>query len=84
MLTVALGEFTISRTQVQRGITGLKKARPVCPTTSTNDENIKAVKKLMLDSLRLTIKEVADDVSISFGSWQAIFTDALRMKRAAE
>ena len=30
-----------------------------------------------------TIREVADDVGISFGSCQAIFTDVLEMKRAA-
>ena len=32
---------------------------------------------------RITIKEVADDVGISFDSCQAIFTQFLGMKRAA-
>ena len=32
------------------------------PTTSTTDENIKAVKKMILDKRRITITEVADDV----------------------
>ena len=39
--------------------------------------------KMILDNLRITIREVADDVGISFGSCQSIFTDVLGMKRAA-
>ena len=35
------------------------------------------------DNRRITIREVADDVRISFGSCQAFFTDVLGMKRAA-
>ena len=58
-------------------------ARPGRPSTSTTDENIEAVKKMILDNRRITIREVADDVGISFGSCQAIFTGVLCMKRAA-
>ena len=46
------------------------------------DENIKAVKKMILDNRRITIRDVAEDVGISFGSCQAIFTNGLGMKRA--
>ena len=49
----------------------------------STDENIEAVKKMMLDNRRNTIREVADDIGISFGSCQAIFTDALSLKREA-
>ena len=56
---------------------------PDRPSTSTIDENIEAVKKTILDNLRITIRELADDVSILFGSRQAIFTDFLGMKRTA-
>ena len=74
------------------GIIGLRKgeedvndaARPGRPSTSTTDENIKAVKKMILDNRRIIIREVADDVVISFGSCQAICMDDLGMKRAAE
>ena len=38
---------------------------------------------MILDNSRITIREVADDVGILFGSGQAIFTDVLGMKRAA-
>ena len=82
---------TISRTQVQllynRFKAGLKDvndgARPSRPSTSTTDEIIEAVQTMILNTSRITIREVADDVGISFGSLQAIFTDVLGTKRAA-
>ena len=39
------------------------------------------MKKIILDNRR--IREVADDISISFGSCQASFTAVLGLKRAA-
>ena len=91
MLTLALDESTMSRTQVQLWYNRFKEgredinddARPGLPSTSTTDENIEAVKKMILDNHRITIREVADDVGILFGSCQAIFTDVLGMQRAA-
>ena len=46
-------------------------------------EAVEAVKKMILDNRRFTIKKAADDVLISFGSHQAIFADVLSIKRAA-
>ena len=89
--TVASGESTTSRTQVQLWYNRFKEgrtdinddARPSRLSTSTTDENIEAVKKIILDNRRINIREVADVVGISFGSCQAIFMDILGMKRAA-
>ena len=39
---------------------------------------------MILNNRRITIRRVADDVCISFGSWQAIFMIVLGMKRAVE
>ena len=39
---------------------------------------------MILDNRRITIREVANDVDISFGLCQSIFTDVLDVKRAAE
>ena len=39
------------------------------------------MKKMILNDRRITIREVADDVGISFDLCQAIFTDILGMKR---
>ena len=91
LLTVAFGECTMSRTQVQLWYNRFKEGRedvndvdrPGCHSTSTTDENIEAIKKMILDNRRITFTEAADDVRISFGSCQAIFTDVLGMKRAA-
>ena len=38
---------------------------------------------MILHNRRIIIKEVADDIGISFGSCQAIITDVLGMKHAA-
>ena len=57
--------------------------RPGRPSMSTTDENIVAVKKMIFHNRRITIREVADDIGISFGLCQAIFTDVLGMKREA-
>ena len=84
------GGSYISRTQVKLWYNRFKEsredvngiARPGRPSTSTIDENIEAMKKMILDNRRITIREIADDVDISFGSCQAIFRDVLGMKRA--
>ena len=60
-----------------------ENARSGRPSTSITDKNIEAVKKMILDNRRITIREVADGVSISFGSCQVICNDVLGMKRAA-
>ena len=41
------------------------------------------MKIIILDNYRITIRKLADDVGISFGLCQAIFTNVLGMKRAA-
>ena len=38
---------------------------------------------MILSNRRITIREVVDDVGVSFGLCQAIFTHVLGMKRAA-
>ena len=67
----------MSRTQVQLWYNRFNKrreninhnARPSRPSTLTTDDNIEALKKLILYN-----SEVADDVDISFGLCQAILT----------
>ena len=54
-----------------------------CPSTSTTDKNIEAVKKIILDNRGIIIREVADDVGTSSGLCHAIFADVLGMKLAA-
>ena len=90
-MNVTFGEPTVSRIQVQFWYNWIKEGRedvnddtrPGRPSTSTTNKNINEVKKMFFDNGRITIREVADDVSISLGLCQAIFTDILGMKRTA-
>ena len=52
-------------------------------STNTFKGNSGALCLCFLDNSRITIIEVAFDVGISLGSYQAICTDVLGMKRAA-
>ena len=69
MLTMALDKSPVSRTQVQLWYNRFKEgredvnddARPGWPSRLTTDENIEAVKKIILDNHRITIREVDDD-----------------------
>ena len=84
-------ESTMSRTQVKFWCNPFKESREDVnddaslglPSTSTTDENIDTVTKKCSNNLRIPIREVADDVSRSFGVCQIIFTYVLSIKRAA-
>ena len=90
ILTLAFGESTMIRTQVQLWYNQFKEGRkdvndgahPGRPITSTTDENIEAMKKMILYNRRMTTRETAYNVDISFGSSQTIFTGVLGMKHA--
>ena len=72
---MAFSESTMSRKWVQLWCNRFKKGRedanddgrPGRLSTSKTDENIEAVKKLILDNRRITNREFADYVGISFG-----------------
>jgi len=53
------------------------------PSPSTDDVHIDAVRDLILKNRRLTIREIAEDVGISYGSCQAILTEKLNMYHIA-
>ena len=54
------------------------------PSTSTTDENIDEVQKIVLVNRRSTVREVAEDLNISIGSCHSIFANDLGMTRVAE
>ena len=88
---VGFDRLSMSRTQVQLCYNRFKEsredvnddARPDRLSTSTTDENIEAVKKMIFYNGRITIREVANDVGISFGSCQVVFRDVLGIKSTA-
>ncbi|UYV74080.1 hypothetical protein LAZ67_11002046 [Cordylochernes scorpioides] len=53
------------------------------PNTSTTDEKINEVEKMILANRRITVKEVAEDLNISIGSCHSIFINDLGMRRVA-
>ena len=57
--------------------------KPGRPSTSTDDTHVERVKSLVRANRRMTIRELADEVNISFGSRKAILTDILGMSRVA-
>ena len=91
MLTKAYGESAMSKTRVyecykrfQDGREDVEDdKRPGRPSTSKTDENVEKVKEMVMNDRRITIREVADDVSISIGSYHEIFSNVLGMKRVA-
>lgn len=91
MLNIAFGESALSKPTVYEWYKRFENGRESAesdercgrPSTSTNDENVEKVKKMVMDNRRITIREVSEDVGISFGSCQSIFSDVLGMKRVA-
>ncbi|UYV78760.1 hypothetical protein LAZ67_16002673 [Cordylochernes scorpioides] len=53
------------------------------PSTSTTDEKINEVEKMILANRRITVREVAEDLNISIGSCHSIFINDLGMRRVA-
>lgn len=91
MLAVAYGEATLDRSNVYRWYKMFSEGREDVndeeragrPSTSTTDENIDEVKKIVLADRRITVREVAEDLDISIGSCHSIITNDLGMRRVA-
>ena len=52
-------------------------------STSTTDENIDKVKKIVLVNRRITFREVAEDLNIPIGSCHSVFTNDFGMTQVA-
>jgi len=57
--------------------------RPGRPSTLTNDDHVETVRAVIRGNRRLTVQEVADEMSISIGSCHQIFTEKLQMRRVS-
>ena len=83
MLTKAYGESAMSKTRVyewykrfQNGREDVEDdERPGRSSTSTTDENVEKVKEMVMNDRQITIREVADVVGISNGSYHEIFSN---------
>ncbi|UYV62694.1 hypothetical protein LAZ67_2001595 [Cordylochernes scorpioides] len=91
MLTVAYGEATLDRSNVYRWYKMFSEGREDVndeeragrPSTSTTDEKINEVEKMILANRRITVREVAEDLNIPIGSCHSIFINDLGMRRVA-
>lgn len=91
MLTVAYGEATLNQSNVYRWYKMYSEGREDVndeeragrSSTSTTDEKIDEVKKIILANRRIIVREVAEDLNISTGSCHSIFTNDLGMRRVA-
>ncbi|UYV81684.1 hypothetical protein LAZ67_20001963 [Cordylochernes scorpioides] len=91
MLTVAYGEATLDRSNVYRWYKMFSEGREDVndeeragrPSTSTTDEKINEVEKMILTNRRITVREVAEGLNISIGSCHSIFINDFGMRRVA-
>lgn len=91
MLTVAYGEATLDRSNVYRWYKMFSEDREDVndeeragrPSTSTTDEKINEVEKMVLANRRITVREVAEDLNIPNGSCHSIFINDLGMRGVA-
>ncbi|UYV68414.1 hypothetical protein LAZ67_5004261 [Cordylochernes scorpioides] len=91
MLTVAYGEATLDQSNVYRWYKMFSEGREDVndeeragrPSTSTTDEKINEVEKMILANRLITIREVAEDLNISIGSCHSIFINDLGIRRVA-
>ena len=88
MLQAAFGESCLSRSKTFKWYSCLKSGRrsfeddprPGRPSTSHTEETVARVRDIIHADRRLTIREVAEEVRIAFGTCQKILTEDLRIR----
>ena len=91
MLQTAFEDECLSRSKCHEWFKRFKEGRTSTaddprsgrPTVSTDDDHVAQVNDLVRSNRRLTIREMAEECNISFGSCQEILTEKLHMRRVA-
>lgn len=91
MLQKAFGESALSKTRAYEWYKEFKSGREVVedlprsgrPSTSNTDENVAIVKKTVLGNRHVSLREMANELNISYGTVQHIVVDVLGMRRVA-
>jgi histone-lysine N-methyltransferase SETMAR len=91
MLITAFNDDCLSQAVVYQWVKRFKEGReslkdnprPGRPSTAHNEQKVAQVREKIRADHRLTIREIAEEVNISFGSCQAILTEDLAMRHIA-
>lgn len=89
MLQHAFGDTALSEKNVYKWYKQFQEGRESVeledharrPKTSTDESHVNKIKELVLQNRRLTIRDLADAVGISYGSVQIILKDVLGLKQ---
>ena len=89
MLQAAFGESCLNLSKTFEWYSRFKSGRrsfendprPGRPSTSHTEETVARVREIIRADRPLTIREVAEEVRITFGTCQKILTEDLRMRR---
>jgi len=91
MLQAAFGESCLSRSKTFEWYSRFKNGRrsfeddprPGRPSTSHTEETVARGREIIRADQHLTIREIAEDVGIAFGTCQKIVTEDLQMRRVS-
>ena len=91
MLRNCFGSDTLKKTAVYEWHERFKSGRESVeddehsgrPSTSKTDENINKVRKMLINNRKLTIRELAEDLNIAYGSFQDIVVNGLGLRQVA-
>ena len=89
MLEKAYGDQALSKTRTFEWYKMFKDGRESVedephqrrPKTSTDEQHVKKIKEMVLENRRLTIRDIADTLGISFGSVQTVLKNILCLRR---
>ena len=91
LLKTAFGDKCLSRSNVFIRLNRFKNGRESVedeprsgrPSTSKTDDNVVKVRNLVRSDRRLTIREMSDELNLSFYAVQSILTEDLNMRRVS-
>ncbi|CAK9811861.1 Mariner Mos1 transposase [Anthophora quadrimaculata] len=91
MLQKAFGDSALSKTRAYEWYKQFKNGRTAIddlsragrPSTANTEENVAKAKEIVLKNRRTSLRELASELSIAYGTAQQILVDTLGMRRVA-
>ena len=90
-MSTVLGPDTVSYNTIKKCVAEFQcgwrstedEPRSGRPSTSVTEDNVAKFEVLVLNDRRITVRYIAENLGISFGSSKTILTDPLRMKKVS-